>query len=165
MLHSSYAEITSSIILNHRIVCYLLNRNDCQLDMARYLSYKMGIPARMIFNGYPLRGFEYCYPPAIKGWIEQIGGAEIVVTDSFHGLVFSLLYHRQFAVIPIANGLSSRLLDLLDLVGLKDHVFTSQEELEKNMEVLQRPIDYERVDRILAIYRKQSIDFLRNVLR
>ena len=33
------------------------------------------------------------------------------------------------------------------------------------MEVLQRPIDYERVDRILAIYRKQSIDFLRNVLR
>ena len=35
MLHSSYAEITSSIILNHRIVCYLLNRNDCQLDMAR----------------------------------------------------------------------------------------------------------------------------------
>ena len=165
MLHSSYAEITSSITPNHRIVCYLLNRNDCQLDMARYLSYKMGIPARMIFNGYPLKGFEYCYPPAIEGWIEQIGGAEIVVTDSFHGLVFSLLYHRQFAVIPIANGLSSRLLDLLDLVGLKDHVFTSQEELEKNMEVLQRPIDYERVDRILAIYRKQSIDFLRNVLR
>lgn len=66
MLHSSYAEITSSITPNHRIVCYLLNRNDCQLDMARYLSYKMGIPARMIFNGYPLRGFEYCYPPAIK---------------------------------------------------------------------------------------------------
>ena len=40
MLHSSYAEITSSITPNHRIVCYLLNRNDCQLDMARYLSYK-----------------------------------------------------------------------------------------------------------------------------
>ena len=56
------------------------------------------------------------------------------VTDSFHGLVFSLLYHRQFAVIPIANGLSSRLLDLLDLVGLEDHVFTSQEELEKNIQ-------------------------------
>ena len=51
MLHSSYAEITSSITPNHRIICYLLNRNDCQLDMARYLSYKMGIPARMIFNG------------------------------------------------------------------------------------------------------------------
>lgn len=33
------------------------------------------------------------------------------------------------------------------------------------MEVLQRPIDYERVDGILAIYRERSIDFLRNVLK
>lgn len=164
MLHSSYAEITTNIYPNHRIVCYLLSRDARQLDMARYLSRKMDIPARMIFNGYPLRGFEYCYPPAIEGWIEQIGGADIVITDSFHGLVFSLLYHRQFAVIPIANGLSSRLLDLLKLVGLEDHVFTSQDELENRMEVLQCPVDYERVDAVLAAYREQSIGFLRSVL-
>ncbi len=160
MLHTSYEEITNNIKPNHRIICYLLNRNAEQLDMALYLSQQTGIKARMIFNGYPLKGFEYCYPPAVKGWIEQIGGADIVVTDSFHGLVFSLLYHRQFAVIPINNGLSSRLLDLIKLVGLENRIFTSKDELINNIEVLKEHIDYDKVDAILAKYRQQSIDYL-----
>jgi len=164
MLHKSYDEITSKIVANNRIICYLLNRNQEQLAMARFLSDNLGIKARMIFNGYPLRGFEYYYPPAVKGWIEQIGGADIVVTDSFHGLVFSLLYHRQIVVIPINNGLSSRLLDLLHLVQLDNRVFYNLADLEKNINLVATPIDYEKVDKILEQYRDRSISYLRDAL-
>lgn len=164
MLHTSYDEIMPHTNPNHRIICYLLNRTPSQLDMCRLLSKSTDIKARMISNVYPLSGFEYCYPPAVKGWIEQIAGADMVVTDSFHGLVFSLLYHRQVAVIPVDNGRSSRLLDLLALVGLEDHVFKSVDNLKMNMEVIKAPIDYVRVDSILRTYRKKSIDYLRDNL-
>lgn len=165
MLHSSYDEITTNIKPNNRIICYLLKRSKEQLNMSLYLSKITGYKARMIFNGYPLKGFEYCYPPAVKGWIEQIAGASIVVTDSFHGLVFSLLYHRQFAVIPNNNGLSSRLLDLLKLVGLENHVFRSLDDLVNNIEVLENPIDYDKVDSIISFHRKDSINYLINALK
>ena len=36
---------------------------------------------------------------AVEGWLSRIARASMVITDSFHGTVFSILFHRDFYTI------------------------------------------------------------------
>ncbi len=164
MLHSSYPEINNKIPETNNIVCYLLNRTKEQLDTVRLISKTLNLSAQIITSVYPIPGMKYTYPPSIENWIKYIGGAKLVITDSFHGLVFSLLYQRNFVVVAVNNGRNSRLLDLLQMVGLKNRYFLSLDEL-KNSSVLYDQIDYTNVNKIIQEKRIDSINFLKNALK
>ena len=164
MLHSSYPEIISDIPETDNMVCYLLNRTKEQLSSVRYLSKELKLTAQIITSVYPIPGMRYTYPPSIENWIKYIGGAKVVITDSFHGLVFSLLYQRNFVVIAVNNGKNSRLLDLLKMVGLENRYFLSLDEI-KNSTVLNETIDYSKVNQIIQEKRTDSLSYLKNALR
>lgn len=90
--------------------------------------------------------------------IDAIRKAELVFVDSFHGAVFSILYHKQFVVFERReNGrtMNSRLETLLERFDLKNRVYTG-----KNAEDLSRPIDYSRVDSVLNIEKARVQEFL-----
>lgn len=159
MLHSDYKEITGCVKNNGHIICYLLNRTSDQYKASRFVSSKLNIPMKLITNIYPICGFKYVYPPSIEKWIKYIGGAKFVITDSFHGLVFSLLYKRNFVVYAVENGRNSRLKDLLKLVGLEHLYFTNLKTLQES-NVFSQEIDYDKVDAIIKQKRKDSWDFL-----
>lgn len=72
--------------------------------------------------------------------IEAIRNAEIVFVDSFHGAVFSILFHKQFVVFERKEDgktMNSRLETLLKKFGLENMVYR-----EENAETLLEPIDY-----------------------
>lgn len=163
LLLDSYDEISGPIEDNGRVICYLLRRTPVELQVARAAAASLGDKPTIISNIYPFKGFKYIYPPSIEDWIRLIGGARCVVTDSFHGLVFSLIYHRQFVVVTDDVRRNGRLKDLLSLVGLENRYFSTLEEFEES-DVLQQEIDYERVDQILARHRSTSIEFLKHYL-
>ena len=80
--------------------------------------------------------------------IDAIRKAEIVYVDSFHGAVFSILFHKQFVVFERSeegHTMNSRLETLLKRFGLENRVYTGA-----NVEILRQPIDYSYVDEILA---------------
>ena len=52
-----------------------------------------------------LKGAKYVYP-SIPEWLSLIRYSEIVITASFHGIVFSILFHKNFVYIPL-NGVHS----------------------------------------------------------
>lgn len=66
--------------------------------------------------------FEKTYS-TIPGWINKIKRSKIVITNSFHCIIFSLIYHRPFIYIPLSDSFSrmnDRLTDILskcDLLG------------------------------------------------
>lgn len=163
MLHNDYHEITGKIKENNEIICYLLNRTQEQLQASKFISKTLNTSPRLISNVYPIRGFKYVYPPSIEDWIRYIGGAKFVITDSFHGLVFSLLYRRNFIVFAVNNGRNSRLIDLLKLVGLEDRYFTDLNKLKSSIHTI-KEIDYQRVETIIENNRKESWDFLKTSL-
>ena len=99
----------------------------------------------------------------IEEWIRNIAESSFVITRSFHGLVFSLMYHRQFAIIATKNGRNSRITDLLSLVGLSDRFFGSFEELYTS-KVWANPIDYTLVDEKINKLRLLSISELKKAL-
>ena len=99
----------------------------------------------------------------VEEWVRNIAEAKFVVTRSFHGMLFSLMFHRQFAVVATRNGRSSRITDMLNLLGLSDRFFDSVDDLSSS-KIWDNRVDYEKVDQILSELRGLAFDNLNKVL-
>ncbi|OYP57129.1 polysaccharide pyruvyl transferase family protein [Segatella bryantii] len=90
-------------------------------------------------------------------FISLIENAGIVVSSSFHGSVFSLIFHKQFYVYSLkGSGSSSRMADLMYSLGISEHYNASE---------LQADIDYCIVDRKLLNMITNSKIFLQNCIK
>lgn len=95
-------------------------------------------------------------------WVRAIHDADYVITDSFHGIVFSILFGRPFYYVvttPTARQRISRVETLLESLGLQDRIVESQEACD-----FSRPIAYEEVWRRLDALREESLAALKKVL-
>ena len=116
------------------------------------------LPARELFEGV-----EYSYA-TISQWIQHIANAKMVVTASFHGIVFAILFHRPFIYTPLkgehANS-NNRVLDLLNNLGLREWVWDGS---RLNNDDFIKQIDWEKVDVKLGKLRQYSITYLLNAI-
>ena len=90
-------------------------------------------------------------------FLAYIKNAEIVITNSFHGTVFSIIYRRPFYSVYKKNG---RVDNLLQFLQISEKHVSSAEEIDEITE-----IDYEDVHKRLAEYRESSLQFLRENLK
>lgn len=97
-------------------------------------------------------------------FIRLIRDAEYVVTDSFHGSVFSILMHKKFVTFyrkPSSEkgNTNSRIDSLFNLFGLSDRLFNGDifAQIQKN-------IDYDFVDEKVDDLRTKSLSFLQKGL-
>ena len=164
ILFKSYSEITGPIKERREMVCYKLQRNDDFYQNIGKIKAKLGLPVALLNNAYPVRGLKYIYPPSVAEWIIRIGGARLVVTDSFHGVVFSLLYKRQFVAVKNHNGKDSRLVDLLCGLGLESRIFENVAEISETTTWCQTPIDYNEISLKIEKLRQYSWEYLASAL-
>lgn len=101
--------------------------------------------------------------PSPQTWVTNIANARFVVTDSFHCMVFAILFKKEFVVIPSNSALQSRMTSLLGDLGLDDRLFSSYKEV-LDSKIWDKTIDYMEVDKRLYCLREQSMDFLRDAL-
>lgn len=97
--------------------------------------------------------------PTVEQWVSLFYYADFVITDSFHGTVFSILFQKEFADLypPL---FSERLDSLLSMFGIEDrHVCDLT-----GFDVLDRKIDYRKVNEILEKKRKEALDFIDEIL-
>ena len=115
------------------------------------------IPAREIYENV-----EYDYS-TVEGWLSNILYSNIVFTTSFHGVVFSLLFRKQFVYLPLqAKGAGNdRVIDLLNSVNLLNRIAT-----ENNISILlSKPILYEELDMsTINLMIESSKEFLNKAL-
>ena len=76
----------------------------------------------------------------VEDWLARIASASLLVTDSFHGTCFALIFGVPFAVISPKGTKSGRMRDLLKAVGLEDRIFENVSEMP-SPEVLAKPYD------------------------
>ncbi len=100
--------------------------------------------------------------PSVESWLKGFKDADLVLTDSFHACVFSILFHKDFIVIANKERGLARFHSLLSMFGLEDRLITNMEEYCK---IKNRPIDYQKVDSLLEEKRKLSMSFLIKALR
>lgn len=109
-----------------------------------------------------IKHIEDCVLPPIEQWLRGFVDAKYVVTDSFHGTVFSILFKRPFIAIANSSRGVTRFTSLLKLFGLEDRLVLKPEDVTP--ELINKPIDYKRVYTILEAERKKSKKFLMDAL-
>lgn len=104
--------------------------------------------------------------PSVAGWLAHIQQSEFVLTDSYHAVVFAILYKRPFAVLLRSGGTAGRndrLLSLLSLLGLESRMISDcNSQVVDN--VIQTAIDWDHICRQLDRLREQSVAFLSKAL-
>lgn len=92
-------------------------------------------------------------------WLALFRDAEYIVTDSYHGVVFSLLFEKKFLVVADGQHKNQRVISLLHRLGLEDRI------VGKKMNSISADIDYEDVRKNMQVDREQSIQWLRKNLQ
>ena len=160
-LFPKYPELTRNIKNNGEIITFKLQDSPLFYEKMTVLSEKLGTPARILGSLRKKKGFRSSYPEGIEDWLCALAGARFVVTDSFHGLVISILYHRPFLACMAIPERFARLKDLLEMLGLEDRIFSINDDAESIICRMQKPIDWNRVDSILQKQREKSINLLK----
>lgn len=101
---------------------------------------------------------------SISRWLNNLRYSQMVITDSFHCMVFSIIFHRQFIAMPSMPNRSSRMLNFLNLLNLSDRYCADSNELRARIESLyNKEIDYNAVDIKIGELRSSARDFLRYI--
>ena len=99
--------------------------------------------------------------PSIEEWLSNFRNSKFIFTDSFHGMVFSIIFNVPFAVYVNKKRGSSRFVSLLKQVGLKNRIIESEKEYDQ---IKNDEINWKEVNEKLNNLRNSSIDFLKNNL-
>lgn len=96
--------------------------------------------------------------PAIEKWLKGFYDAKFVLTDSFHGMAFSIIFEKPFLVILNKQRGATRFLSLLSSLGLENRLIESVEDF--NIDLLNKDIDYETIRKKLFVLVDKSKEFL-----
>ena len=99
--------------------------------------------------------------PRVEQWLRDFMGADMIITDSFHACVFSIIFHKPFICIGNVQRGASRFQTLLSRFNLYDRIVDS----DSLMTYIDTGIDWDDVDRKLGIYQQESFDFILHALR
>ncbi len=151
-----YAHLESEVCRDYakenHIFVYCLDEHLNQKDVLCQLEQTLNIPL-LSLNEKNLQ---------VDMWLSALRTADYVVTDSFHGTVFSILFHKKFIVVANEQRGLTRLQSLLKMFNLENRLIMSFEDFD--CEKLDAEIDYESVDVILNQQREMSLTFLRESL-
>lgn len=156
-----------SIAVDHQssspyLFCYLLgNPTSCRIGEVYDYANSHKLDVRYVAN-QRIDDFPKIYP-TIEDWIGYIADADRVVTNSFHCVVFSLIFHKPVIYLPLNDGyerMNCRIDELLKSTGLEHLRY--QGDLAK---VDLSNIDFNRFDewKLQEVFKSRSI--LSNLLK
>lgn len=139
------------------LLTYVLDEAVEKKEIIEFVQKNSGLKSIHHLKGFNTSNTTYTVPQ----WVASYANADFVVTDSFHGMVFSIIFEKEFVVIGNHSRGLDRFISLLGLLGLEDRLVFDVKDLEgKRIE----KIDYERVNRILENEKKKSLEFLKGAL-
>lgn len=100
---------------------------------------------------------------SIENWLWLIHHAQMVITDSFHGIVFSTIFHKPFyAVDRVCEvDINNRIYDYLREINQMDKLI-QRGDLQQRKESVW---DYDEIENALDLRRNASKSFLEKALR
>lgn len=142
------------------LLVYNLNRNPRISRLAQQIAKERGLEIVNFAHSFVfIKGAKNIVYPTPNLFITLFENADYVVTDSFHGTAFSINFGRQFICVP-APRFNSRLNSILDLIGESDRLLGDKD----NFDIINRKIDYIKVDSIIEEERKKAFGFVDRVL-
>lgn len=145
-----------SKIESKKIVTYVLDEASNKKNIIHNHKDRLGLSSDDILH---LKGFSHTARTyTIPEWLFAIANANFVITDSFHGMVFAIIFEKDFVVIGNKDRGLERFTSLLSILKLNEYLISDpHKHVEKN-------INYETVDLKLQEIKAKALLFLQKAL-
>ena len=142
---------------------YVLDQSEKKQAIVRKVSQTLGLSPNVVmpemnFSQVGKKYINQCVFPPVTDWLRGFMDAEYVITDSFHGTVFSILFNKPFVVMANRERGMARLTSLLKKFKLEERWVHSLEDVTDKM--LYAPVDFAKVNQMLDIEREKAKIFL-----
>jgi hypothetical protein len=149
------------------LMLYVLDQTLEKMAIAEKIKDQLGLVINSVmpekkYSKASRKKIDDCVFPPVTQWLRGLMDAEFVVTDSFHGTVFSILFNKPFIVIGNESRGLTRFESLLNLLGLKERLILSKNDLDHAL--LHKSIDYKIVNEIIKENKLVALQFLKNSL-
>ena len=159
---------TTLDIAERKLFGYVLNADQSKNGFIRMVSEKAGLEvvqcmpkdhrAQEIFEVCP----DDCTFPPVELWLQSFRDADMVIADSFHGTVFSIIYNKPFWVLGNPGRGMARFHSLLKMFGLEDRLVTP--DLYDKIDI-NAPINWDAVNARREELKQMSLEFLKSNLK
>lgn len=142
---------------------YLLDETEEKNQLTQAVANQSGLyPQQLTAHGDAPRAMDRI-PLSVPQWLRCIRDAECVLTDSFHGCVFAIIFNKPFVCLGNEERGSARFDSLLGTFGLQDRLLNNPT-AEQVTECMNIPIDWERVNSIRSSEKQRALQFLKKNL-
>ena len=162
---SYYTEISSHGNTNGKgfLFSFKFKKSEDWRDTICYMGNELQLKVRADFSVNEIKGVYNNPVLTVPDWLQLIQTSDFIFTDSFHCMVFCIIFGKQFVVMPTGTGNESRLSSLLSKIGLESRLYLDYESIKKDFSWKEK-IDYSSVwIKLLPIINK-SKNFLESFL-
>lgn len=141
------------------ILVYVLEHNRNIINMVSALAKEKKMPVVFfdLKNRFGCKAYSKMTADPFE-FISYLKGAEYVITNSFHGTVFSIIFQKQFLCVPNKTN-PTRMVELLKKLGLEKQLAYSSEDIN----LLEKEIDFKNAHDIINNLCKESQTYLEEV--
>ncbi|MBR5833692.1 MAG: polysaccharide pyruvyl transferase family protein [Bacteroidales bacterium] len=149
-----------------KLVTYMLDDSAHKRSVVDFISRAGGfevhdVSVRPYDRGLPL---EERVVPALEQWLAGFADADFVVTDSFHGCVLAVLFHKRFIAVGNTSRGLARLQSLTEMFGLDQRLVQGIDPEDDGEYFLEEP-DWMSVEGVLQKRREECLGFLKSNLK
>lgn len=169
-----YSEIASSSTRGKDkkyILTYILDPNPDKINTIKWVCEKLGYEnVNIVDPNNEIKASERLTLPVernldVEDWLKLFEDAAFVITDSYHGLCFSLIFGKNFICFGNrARGLA-RFTSLLNLVSLDYRICFDYNDVMGKAEKLLSPIDYAVVQQVFDKEANRCREWLSDALK
>lgn len=154
--YDKYANLQGLTLPKHYILLYLLG-GEIKINVQDIFIWAEEKDLEIVYVASQGRedDFPKCYA-TVEQWLALLKNADYVVTNSFHGMALSVIYHKQFLVFPLVGlmkGMNGRIEQMAKNFALQDYIYSG------NMDNILMPIDWSKSDEAI-IENEKKIDIL-----
>ena len=135
-----------------KIVSYVLDKDAAYKDACSWLKNKYKTDL------LELAGSKV----SVENWLSAIKNCRLVLTDSFHGVCFAIIFNKPFICLANKSRGFARFESIFEMLGIEDNSISSFDEIMKRDCVFN--VDYEQVNRKIDIEARRGIEFLQKAI-
>jgi hypothetical protein len=153
---------------NGSLLTYVLDKSPDKQEFIKKIILETGltevsIMPKSLFRDAGRKKISDCIYPPVTAWLRGFMDAEYVVTDSFHGMAFAIIFNKPFLALGNTKRGMTRFSSLVKLFGLEDRIILSAD--SHLTEKLYSPIDFHHVNEILKTKQLEAYKFLSDSLK
>jgi hypothetical protein len=143
------------------VLLYFIKLNYEAIEWAQKYASKYDVEIILISDSLKkFQGIKCINSVSVEKWTGYIKNAKLVITNSYHGLSYSIVSQTDFYYVDINNAVqeNNRMIDLLDYFCLKNRIWN------KNLEIQDVNVNWDYVNNKLRIKRKESQKYIQKIL-